>query len=123
MNSIDQHNQIASEQAQEQLDSKIQEATFIISNPLPAVTLNVEKQTGNFHIVAGAFRFEENCNKKLNELVDLGYKARKIGANKYGLHQVVYSSYDTRAEAQRALYQIRRAHNSDAWLLIQDLNK
>ncbi|MBT8273194.1 MAG: SPOR domain-containing protein [Bacteroidia bacterium] len=119
---IEQQNQMAEESAQEQLETKIQEATFIIDNPLPAVTLNISKQTGKYHIVAGAFRIEANSEKKLSELKTLGYKARKIGTNKYGLHQVVYSSYETRAEAQRNLYKIRREHNSDAWLLIQQLN-
>jgi len=118
---IEQQNQIAQEEANKEIDSKIHEATFIMSNPLPSITLNVTKQSGNFHVVAGAFRVEENCDKKLNELRDLGYNARKIGANKYGLHQVVYSSYDSRSEAQNALYSIRRNNNRDAWLLVQKL--
>jgi len=119
---IETHNQLAQEEATQQLENRIQEATFIIDNPLPVVTLNVAKQSGNFHIVAGAFRIEENSDKKLKQLQDKGYSARKIGANKYGLHQVVYSSYETRAEAQRALYNIRKNHNRDAWLLAQKLN-
>lgn len=122
INQIEEHNQLAEEQVQEQVQEKIQEATFVISNPLPSVTLNVTKQSGNYHIVAGAFRIAKNCDKKLNELKALGYNARKIGVNKYGLHQVVYSSFETRQEAQRALYKIRKDHNVDAWLLIQDLN-
>ncbi|RLD30141.1 MAG: SPOR domain-containing protein [Bacteroidetes bacterium] len=119
---IDQHNQLAQEDANMQLDNKIQEATFIIDNPLPTVTFIVAKQSGNYHIVAGAFRIEENSTKKLNQLQDLGYNARKIGKNRYGLHQVVYSSHETRTEAQRFLYKIRREHNKDAWLLVQKLN-
>lgn len=119
---IKQHNQIAQEKANKEIDAKIQEATFIIDNPLPAITLNVTKQSGNFHIVAGAFRIKENCDRKLIELRDLGYNARKIGANKYGLHQVVYSSYNSRSEAQNALFTIRRNHNQNAWLLVQKLN-
>lgn len=119
---IDSHNRMAEATAQEQLEEKIQEATFIIDTPLPTITLNVAKQSGRFHIVAGAFRIEANCDKKLDELKSLGYEARKIGTNKYGLHQVVYSSYESRLEAQRAMYQIRRTHNRDAWLLIQELN-
>jgi len=112
---------MAQEEANKEIDSKIQEATFIIDNPLPSITLNVTKQSGNFHVVAGAFRVEENCDKKLKELRELGYNARKIGANKYGLHQVVYSSYESRSEAQKELYSIRRNHNRDAWLLVQKL--
>lgn len=119
---IEQHNQLAQEEANTQLDNKIQEATFIINNPLPMITLNVAKQSGNYHIVAGAFRIEENSTKKLKQLQALGYSARKIGKNKYGLHQVVYSSYETRAKAQHSLYKIRREHNNDAWLLAQKLN-
>lgn len=123
LDKIEQHNQLAEEQVQEQLSTKIQEATFVISNPLPSVTLNVTKQSGNYHIVGGAFRIAENCDKKLNQLKDLGFNnARKIGTNKYGLHQVVYASFENRQDAQRELFKIKKTHNKDAWLLIQDLN-
>jgi len=122
LNQIESQNQIAQQEATQEIENKIQEATFIIDNPLPSVTLNVAKQSGNFHIVAGAFRVEENCDKKLKQLHTQGFSARKIGANKYGLHQVVYSSYDTRAEAQRELFKIKKTHNPDAWLLAQKLN-
>jgi hypothetical protein len=118
---IENHNQLAQEQANEQLDAKVQEATFIISNPLPAATLSLDKQSGNYHIVAGAFRVEANSNKKVNQLRNKGYKARKIGANRYGLHEVVYASFENRADAQHELYKIRREHNRDAWLLIKKL--
>ena len=121
-NSIEKHNQLAQEQANEQLDAKVQEATFVISNPLPAATLSLDKQSGNYHIVAGAFRVEANSDKKVQQLRAKGYKARKIGANRYGLHEVVYSSFETRAEAQRELYKIRVEHNRDAWLLIKKID-
>lgn len=121
-NSIENHNQLAQEEANAQLDAKVQEATFVISNPLPAATLSLEKQNGNYHIVAGAFRVEANSDKKVKQLRDKGYKARKIGKNRYGLHEVVYSSFETRSEAQRALRKIRRDHNRDAWLLIKKLD-
>ena len=120
---IENQNLLAEEEAKQQIDSKVQEATFIIGNPLPSATLTIEKQTGNYHIVAGAFRIEDNSDKKVKQLRELGYKARKIGVNKYGLHEVVYSSYNSRAEAQRHLFKIRKEHNSDAWLLVKDLDK
>ncbi len=118
---VETHNQIAQEEATQQLETKIQEATFSL-NPLPATTLSVEKQTGNYHVVAGAFRVEENCDKKIEQLYAQGFSARKIGANKYGLHQVVYSSYETRLEAKKALRAIKRDHNKDAWLLVKKLD-
>ncbi len=122
VDNINEHNQLAQEQANEQLENKIQEATFVIDNPLPAVTLNITKQSGNYHIIAGAFRIEENSDKKVSQLREQGFKARKIGVNKYGLHEVVYASYEDRLEALDALRTIKRTHNSDAWLLVKELD-
>lgn len=122
VDNINTQNQIAQEEANEQLESKIQEATFVIENPLPAVILNVKKQVGNYHIIAGAFRVEENSNKKVEALKRLGYAAREIGVNKYGLHEVVYASYQDRLEALSALREVKRTHNSAAWLLVKELD-
>lgn len=117
---INEHNLSEQQKAASQLETQIQQATFII-DPLPAITLNVTKQTGKYHLVAGAFRMEENAEKKVKELKQEGFKARHIGANKYGLHQVVYSSYENRLEALKALRKVKRSSNSAAWLLVQDL--
>ena len=103
------------------LDNKIQEATFVIDNPLPAVMVSLKKQSGDFHIVAGAFRVKANSERKLQQLKALGYGARLIGVNRYGLHQVVYESFETRKDAERALFKIRKAENRAAWLLIKDI--
>jgi len=117
-NEIDAHNQISYNLAEKEIGNKIQKATFIIDNPLPVIKLKLEKQYGDFHIVAGSFRFNENSYTKLNQLKSLGYlDARKIGKNNYGLHQVAYASYNTRQEAKVALNQIREDHNINAWLL------
>ncbi|WP_396602668.1 SPOR domain-containing protein [Algibacter sp. R77976] len=121
VNQIEAHNQLAQRKATQELDSKIQQATFNL-NPLPAITLNVTKQTGNYHIVAGAFRVEENCDKKVKQLKADGFSARKIGANKYGLHQVAYASYEGRLDALKALRNIKKTHNRDAWLLVKKLD-
>jgi hypothetical protein len=122
VNQIETHNQLAQEEAFQQLDNKIQQATFVIENPLPAITLNVLKQSGNYHVVAGAFRIEENSFKKVNQLKKQGFNARIIGVNKYGLHEVVYGSYETGQEALVALRKIRKTNNKDAWLLVKELD-
>lgn len=118
---IEEHNMLAEAEAKQKLDSTIQKATFSL-NPLPAITLNVTKQTGNYHIVAGAFRVEENCDKKVAQLKAEGFSARKIGANRYGLHQVAYASYENRLDALKALRSIKKTHNTDAWLLVEKLD-
>lgn len=122
LNKVEQHNVAAQEQAHEQVDKTVQEATFVISNPLPVATLKLNKQSGPYHIVAGAFRVEENSDKKVQQLIDAGFKARKIGVNKYGLHEVVYDSYADRIEALKALRTVRATHNKEAWLLVKQLD-
>ena len=105
----------------------IEETSFFSLSPIevPEVTFNVEvhkKNRGKYHIIAGAFRFEENADKKIMALKDIGYSSEKIGVNKYGLHQVVYASYNSRLEAVRALKSIKKSHNKKAWLLVKDIN-
>lgn len=119
-NQVNEHNVAEQQNAESQLQKKIQQATFIIDNPLPEITFTVTKQSGDYHVIAGAFRVEENAHQKVEELRVLGHKARYIGANKYGLHQVVYSSHQTRKDALQKLREVK-ASNDGAWLLIQEL--
>lgn len=120
-------NQIATETVlvetavQKKVNTKIQEATFFIKSPLPAVTLSIKESTMSYHIMAGAFREEANADKIFKRLSDQGYKARRIGINKYGLYPVLYGSYATFAEADKAKKEIQKNDNPEAWLLIESL--
>lgn len=119
-NQVSEHNVAEQQAAETQLQQQIQQATFVIDNPLPEITFKVTKQSGDFHVVAGAFRVEENAHQKVTELREEGFKARYIGANRFNLHQVVYSSHETRAEALAVLRAVKRT-NDGAWLLVQEL--
>lgn len=119
-----QTNQLKEAYAKQQLDldKKIQSATFVIGNPLPTIQLNVSQETSKkFHIIAGAFRFPENAEKKLKQLITEGFDAQIIGINKSGLTQVTYTSFATRIEAHKNLAEIKSKHSEDAWLLIKKL--
>ncbi len=118
---IEKENVLAQKEASINLETKIQEATFVIDSPLPVVMISLKKKTGEFHIVAGAFRVEANSNKKLQQLKKLGYNAQRIGVNRYGLHQVAYESFETRKDAEKALFKIRKAHNRAAWMLVKSI--
>lgn len=106
---------------QKQVEQKIQEATFFISNPLPAVTLTVKDSKMPYHVVAGAFLNEENADIMFDELVHLGYPAKRIAKNQHGLYPVIYKSYSSYSEAQTEMQKIKKSHNPEAWLLIEEL--
>jgi len=106
---------------QKQVQNKIQEATFFIKSPVPAVTLTVKEEIMSYHIMAGAFREERNAQKTFEKLSNQGYKARRIPQNKYGLFPVLYGSYATFPEAEKAKQEIRKTVNPDAWILVESL--
>jgi cell division septation protein DedD len=103
------------------LNKKIQTATFVIPNPLPAIKLNVVKKAtvNHFHVVAGAFQFPINAEKKVKHLKKLGYNASILGVNKWGLTEVAFNSFADRNAATNNLYKIQATVSKDAWLLIK----
>lgn len=123
-------NQIASETilvetaVQKQVQNKIQQATFFIESPVPPVTLSVKSNKEAkmpYHIMAGVYREEKNADKTLRILTRLGYDAKRIAPNKNGLFPVLYGSYTTFAEAEKAKKEIQEKHNPEAWILIESL--
>lgn len=121
---IAQQTLLVEQSVQDRVNEKIQQATFFIDAPMPAVSLPVKEEntsTYPYHVVAGAFKSEENAEKAVGELVSKGYNARKLGKNKFGLFQVGYGSFKTYAEAQAKMNKIKQTENSDAWLLVKEL--
>lgn len=108
------------EQQQKKVEKTIQEATFVIANPLPAITLNVIKETYNYHIIAGAFRTPENAEKKLQQLLEKGYNAKILGVNKWNLTQVAFESFTSEEEAINKMRIIHKTESQDAWLLVKE---
>ena len=111
---------VVQENAQKEVSRLIQEATFFSGEPLelPAVNITLnKKQQGKHHVIAGAFRIERNAEKKVAQLKKKGYAAHYLGTNKFGLHQVSYSSFEDPKEALSFLKEIRRTESRDAWLL------
>lgn len=107
---------------QKKINQKIQEATFYISNPLPAVTLTVPAEKMPYCVVAGAFRIENNAEEQYQRLLKLGFKkAKRLAPNKHGLFPVLYGSYSTYSEAHEAMKNIQKLDNKDAWLLVEEL--
>ena len=106
---------------QKKVNQKIQEATFFIENPLPAVTLTVPSEKKPYHVVAGAFRLESNAENAYQSLLKLGFKAKRLPVNKHGLFPVLYGSYSSYSEARETMKSIQKLDNKDAWVLIEEL--
>lgn len=109
---------------QEKVQNRIQQATFFIDNPIPAVTLPVKEAAPEkmpYHVVAGAFKSPANADKAVRQLQAKGFSARRLDANKFGLYPVLYGSYKTHAEAEESMRHIRKTENTEAWVLIKDL--
>ncbi|PBJ12741.1 Sporulation related domain protein [Flavobacterium sp. ACN6] len=127
-NQIDNQTLLVEKSVQKKVENKIQEATFFIKSPLPAVTLSVDsakveiaEPTMSYHIMAGAFRSEQNAKKAYNQLIKDGFKARMLKENKHGLFPVLYGSYPTMKEAEQAQKEIQKGENPQAWILVENL--
>jgi hypothetical protein len=110
---------IVQTEVQKQVQNTIQEATFVISNPLPSVTLAVKEENMPYHIVAGAFRLEKNAEKVYKRLTRKGYKAKRLAPNSIGLFPVLYGSFPSLEEAERIKSDIQKSENPNAWILIE----
>jgi len=118
---MEYNNLVAESKIQQQkVEKSIQEATFVINNPLPAITLNVSKETFNYHIISGAFRDPQNAEKKLQELINKGYNAKILAINKWNLTPVAFESLNDENDAINKLNLIHRTESKDAWLLTEN---
>ena len=108
---------------QEKVQQQIQQATFVINAPVEAVELSVAvpvEEKMPYHLVAGAYRSEENANKAITELKAAGFEnAKMLPMNKHNLYPVVYGSFNNLNEAQTERKNIQKSHNAEAWLLIE----
>lgn len=107
---------IVQAQVQKEVQTKLQEATFFIANPMQEIAINPELNY-NFYIVAGSFRNTKNANKSVAELQKRGYNAAVIHREE-DLFSVVYGTYATQLEADTALQKIQSEENKDAWVLL-----
>ena len=109
---------------QSQVQNRLQQATFLIEPTTETIALPVKDETvvvaAPYHLVAAAFRSEENAAIEVELLKEKGYEqASFLGRTKYGMYPVLYASYATHEEAKQALKEIHRKTNKDAWIFIK----
>lgn len=120
---IEQETLSIEKKVQDQVQDQIQKATFFIDTPVSPITLTIKEKTEvnhPYHIVAGAFKSEENAQKAIAQLKSKGFvNATYLKKNKHGLFPVLYGSYADMNKAQQVMKGIHKKVNSDAWILIQ----
>lgn len=117
---IENETQEVAQKVQEQVEQKIQEATFFIDNPLPAITLTMSSPVLNYHVVGGAFKEIENAETLVATLIEAGFDSKIGEQNKFGLYPVFYGSYATNEEAVLKLEAIKSTHNQQAWIFFSE---
>ena len=116
---IDQKTILVEKSVQEKVNQKLQEATFVLPNPITAVDLTLdEKPNYKYHVVAGAYRSQRNAINAMNQLKKEGYTAHLLQKNRFGLVPVAFGSYTNLHEAQSLKLKIKAKDTIDAWLLI-----
>lgn len=117
---IEQKTLLVEKTVQEQINKKIQEATFIIPNPTQSVDLTIEKpEIKPYHVIAAAFRSENNAIKAMEELKKHGYiNASVLPITKHNLYPVAFESFAKLSEANKLKNRIITEQNIDAWLKI-----
>ena len=103
---------------------KFQKATFVLTQDFPAIKINdvskpdkpmkpIKKQL--YFIISGAFRSEDNAQKKVDLLIKERYHAKIVGKNKNNLYLVAYQGYANMNDAEKALKDIQKTQPS-AWI-------
>jgi galactitol-specific phosphotransferase system IIB component len=125
---VDELTLVLQKDAQNQVEKKIQEATFVMSNPTEGIEVKVNNtvtpteitdNTTNlpYHIIAGSFKSEENATNKTEQLKKQGYEyASIVGKNPYQLYMVAYKSFSDYNAAINELKNIQENDNQEAWI-------
>lgn len=118
---VTQQRVLAQEEAQQQIEKNVQEATFDLGS-LKAVEVNIPTATVvpdqiYYSVIAGSFRSMENAQRKVEDLINEGYPAALADVNPSGLYRVAYGRYESKKEAINMLYFLKYTLKEEAWYL------
>lgn len=120
---VTQQRILAQEEAQQQIEKNVQEATFELGT-LDSVEVNLTASPAvvvpdqiYYSVIAGSFRSMENAERKMRMLKKEGYPAALAQVNPSGLYRVAYGRYESKKEAINMLYFIKYTIKEEAWYL------
>ena len=100
---------------QEWLDNVPEETKEVVAEVEEVVKATVVKR---FHVIGGCFEIKSNADRLQRKLKRAGFDSGFVGKNRRGLYRVSFGSYETRAEARKALRKIKRNNMKSAWLYV-----
>lgn len=117
---IDQKTILVEKSVQDKVNQKLQEATFVLPNPMEAVDLTLEKtvKSNKYHLIANAFRSPENAEKFKNQLQKQGYNSIIFKSKKYELYNVTFGSFSSIQQAEEMKDSLKTIGITNFWLHI-----
>lgn len=116
---IDQKTLLVQKTVQEKVNQKLQEATFLLPNPMTTVDLTLEKEEVKpFHVIGGAYRTLSNAKKGQQELIAKGFNACLLKENKNKLIPVTFESFSNFKEAEKLKQKLIKQGYPDTWVQI-----
>ncbi len=107
--------EVTSDAIQEWIDKVPEERKDVIPEPKEVIKSKIVKR---FHVIGGCFQIKSNADRLQKKLKRAGFDAGFVGKNRRGLYRVSFGSYETRAEARRALRKIKKNNMKSAWLYV-----
>ena len=116
---VNQTTEVEPEDGKDAIQEWLDEIPEEVKEVVPEVKEVVEKKIiKRFHVIGGCFQVKSNAVRLQKKLERAGFESDFIGKNRRGLYRVSFGSYETRAEARKALRKIKRNNNKRAWLYV-----
>lgn len=105
--------------------NEIEAHTYYTDTPLelPAIQINVVKR---YNVIAGSYRTKEDAERRITALVDKGFDSEYLTSENGGdlgqtIHYAAYKSFESYAEAQDYLQEIKSSLEPNAWILVNQI--
>ncbi|MAJ31722.1 MAG: hypothetical protein CMC18_03585 [Flavobacteriaceae bacterium] len=117
-------NSVESE-ANEMFLNEIEAHTYYSDSPLelPAIQIKVVKR---YSVVAGSYRTKEDAERRITALADKGFASEYLTSQNEGdlgqtIHYATYKNFQSYAEAQDYLQEIKSSIEPNAWILVDHI--
>ncbi|MAJ37640.1 MAG: hypothetical protein CMC19_06905 [Flavobacteriaceae bacterium] len=105
--------------------NRIKAITYYSDTPLelPSIQINVVKR---YNVIAGSYRTKEDAERLITALIDKGFASEYLtdenGADLgQTIHYATYKSFQSYAEAQDYLQEIKSSIEPNAWILVNQI--